>query len=140
MNEATRCLYCGSVEQLSVEHLIPGTRGGRHISENIFRACRGCNTSKGDRLPSEWREDLSAAVYEFERRSLALHPEVVVRAKRDEIRIQTAIRLTESFMNRLDKFAVHMSRPGLRVTRTEVLRIAAIRGLEQLEEERRKKT
>ena len=138
MSETEQCLYCGDTERsdterLAVEHLIPRTRGGLDIPENIFRACRSCNASKSNRLPSEWRDDLPAGIYDLERRALMLHPEVVPRNKRDEKQIQTAIRLPESFVNRLDRFALNMSEPGKRFTRSEVLRLAAFRGLEQLE-------
>jgi hypothetical protein len=53
---------------------------------------------------------------------------------------QTAIRLPKSFLKRLDNIAVCMSQPGLNpVTRTEVLRRAALLGLERLEAEQKKR-
>lgn len=66
------CLYCGGVKRLGTEHLVPRTRGGLNIPENLFKACGSCNSSKSDRLPSEWRSDLSPEIYELERRALIL--------------------------------------------------------------------
>jgi hypothetical protein len=73
------CLYCGTTEDLETEHLVPSARGGLDINGNVFRACSKCNLEKSDRLPSEWRSDLSPAVYELERVALSLHPSVTAR-------------------------------------------------------------
>jgi HNH endonuclease len=40
---------------LTVEHLVPLSRGGTNAPENLAPACAACNGAKGDRLPSEWR-------------------------------------------------------------------------------------
>lgn len=46
-----QCAYCRQTfQRLEMDHLIPLSRGGRHIAENIVPACRRCNASKGDRL------------------------------------------------------------------------------------------
>jgi predicted DNA-binding protein len=58
--------------------------------------------------------------------------------KQDQ-QIQTAIRVPESWLDRLDKIAERMSRPGMRVTRAEALRMAAHRGIEALEAEGKKR-
>lgn len=41
------CWYCGSREQLSVDHIVPQKRDGAHGGENLIYACRRCNSSKG---------------------------------------------------------------------------------------------
>ncbi len=41
------CCYCGSAGQLSVDHLIPTSRGGLESGDNIVWSCRACNSSKG---------------------------------------------------------------------------------------------
>jgi len=51
-----------------------------------------------------------------------------------EPQVQTALRLPESLLARVDKLAESMTQPGMRVTRADVLRIAAHRGVDQLEE------
>lgn len=58
--------------------------------------------------------------------------------KQDQ-QVQTAIRLPESVLDRADKVAERMSRPGFRVTRADVLRLATHQGLDQLEAEGKSK-
>ncbi len=48
------CIYCGSRDDLSVDHLIPRNRGGPDIGDNAITACKSCNSSKGDRGVYEW--------------------------------------------------------------------------------------
>jgi 5-methylcytosine-specific restriction endonuclease McrA len=50
-----RCAYCGSLGEMTRDHVIPLARGGRHAIGNILPACRSCNSSKRDRLLVEWR-------------------------------------------------------------------------------------
>ena len=38
-----------------VDHVVPLSRGGSNGPENLALACARCNTSKGDKLLSEWR-------------------------------------------------------------------------------------
>ena len=50
------CAYCGARHQsrdLSRDHVIPASRGGRDSWTNSVTACRSCNTRKGNRLPRE---------------------------------------------------------------------------------------
>ncbi len=50
------CAYCGahcSEADLTVEHIVPVSRGGRHEWTNVVTACRPCNTRKGNRRPEE---------------------------------------------------------------------------------------
>lgn len=50
------CAYCGSPfsePELTVEHIQPVSRGGRHEWTNVVTACRSCNTRKGNRRPEE---------------------------------------------------------------------------------------
>lgn len=50
------CLYCGQTfkaYELSRDHVIPQSRGGRDVWENCVTACRKCNSFKGDRTPEE---------------------------------------------------------------------------------------
>lgn len=53
------CAYCEKVftEQPDVDHIIPLSRGGPHDVENLCLACERCNTSKKDKLLSEWRKE-----------------------------------------------------------------------------------
>lgn len=50
-----KCYYCGcKLTKYHVDHVIPLSRGGSNDPSNLVLACPSCNTSKGDRLPSEW--------------------------------------------------------------------------------------
>ena len=48
------CSYCGSKENLSVDHLIPKFKGGAETSDNFVWACRKCNSSKNKIDFMEW--------------------------------------------------------------------------------------
>jgi 5-methylcytosine-specific restriction endonuclease McrA len=49
-----RCAYCGTPSQrLTMDHVVPLIRGGRHEASNIVAACRRCNAVKGPKLLSE---------------------------------------------------------------------------------------
>jgi 5-methylcytosine-specific restriction endonuclease McrA len=47
------CQYCGSRAQLTVDHVIPRSKGGGSTWENIVAACAPCNRRKGDALPRQ---------------------------------------------------------------------------------------
>jgi 5-methylcytosine-specific restriction endonuclease McrA len=50
------CQYCADVfktHELTFDHVIPRSRGGRTRWSNIVTACRDCNTRKGSRMPGE---------------------------------------------------------------------------------------
>jgi 5-methylcytosine-specific restriction endonuclease McrA len=48
------CQYCGSERAgLTVDHVIPRSRGGESVWENIVASCAPCNRRKGNRLPRE---------------------------------------------------------------------------------------
>jgi 5-methylcytosine-specific restriction endonuclease McrA len=50
------CQYCGSSKpSLTVDHVIPRSRGGESVWENIVASCAPCNRKKGNRLPQEIR-------------------------------------------------------------------------------------
>jgi 5-methylcytosine-specific restriction endonuclease McrA len=51
-----RCAYCGEKKgacDLTYDHVVPRSRGGRTDFENIVAACRPCNRKKGDRTPEQ---------------------------------------------------------------------------------------
>lgn len=48
------CQYCGySGDDLTLDHVIPRSRGGQDTWENIAVACVRCNVKKGNRTPKE---------------------------------------------------------------------------------------
>lgn len=48
------CSYCGASDNLSGDHLVPTSRGGPNLGENLVWACRSCNSSKGPRDMLNW--------------------------------------------------------------------------------------
>lgn len=48
-----RCVYCGSFKELTIDHVIPTSRGGKNTWDNLVCACAPCNVKKGDRTPEE---------------------------------------------------------------------------------------
>lgn len=50
------CFYCSArTGRLTMDHVVPLGRGGRHALANVVAACGSCNYSKGDKLLIEWR-------------------------------------------------------------------------------------
>lgn len=51
-----RCQYCGKsmpLSQLSIDHVLPRSRGGETSWDNVVSSCVTCNTRKGGRTPQE---------------------------------------------------------------------------------------
>ena len=48
-----RCQYCGSTKRLTLDHVIPRSKGGNHAWDNVVTACERCNSRKGDRTPQQ---------------------------------------------------------------------------------------
>jgi 5-methylcytosine-specific restriction endonuclease McrA len=56
-----RCQYCGEAvpySLLSLDHVVPRSRGGATTWENVVTSCKPCNTLKGGRTPAEARMKL----------------------------------------------------------------------------------
>lgn len=48
------CQYCGERKPgMTIDHVIPRSRGGKSVWENTVAACGGCNRRKGNKLPHE---------------------------------------------------------------------------------------
>ena len=56
-----RCVYCGSDGKLTLDHVVPRSRGGESVWENVVTSCAPCNLKKGDRTPDEVDMRLGAA-------------------------------------------------------------------------------
>lgn len=52
---AQSCTYCGSREDIQIDHVIPLARGGNHSLGNLTAACKSCNLSKKDLFLTEWK-------------------------------------------------------------------------------------
>lgn len=42
------CVYCGNKQQLTLDHLVPKSKGGRTSWDNLVTACQRCNAQKAD--------------------------------------------------------------------------------------------
>jgi len=61
MRDKYRCQYCGdkkTVPELTLDHILPRSRGGDNSPVNIVTACLQCNNRKRDRTPAEARMPL----------------------------------------------------------------------------------
>jgi 5-methylcytosine-specific restriction endonuclease McrA len=68
------CQYCGSRSNLTVDHVVPRSKGGASSWENIVASCAPCNRRKGDRTP----------------RQAGMHPRRAPRTPRAEVFIKVA--------------------------------------------------
>jgi 5-methylcytosine-specific restriction endonuclease McrA len=53
LRDGFECAYCGSTEDLTFDHVIPRSKGGRTSWDNIVAACSPCNLRKGGRMPRD---------------------------------------------------------------------------------------
>ena len=51
--DQNQCQYCGKTRELTLDHLIPRSKGGKFVWTNLVTACLSCNAKKGDKLISE---------------------------------------------------------------------------------------
>lgn len=72
-----RCQYCGmkgGLFDLTIDHILPRSRGGQTAADNLCAACFACNQRKGNRTPEEARMPLlanpAAMTYGIERASM----------------------------------------------------------------------
>jgi len=68
------CQYCGARSNLTVDHVIPRSKGGLSSWDNIVASCAPCNRRKGDHLP----------------RQVGMHPRTKPRTPRPEVFIHVA--------------------------------------------------
>jgi 5-methylcytosine-specific restriction endonuclease McrA len=56
LRDRNTCQFCGDAlpaSELTLDHVVPRSRGGRSSWENLVACCYGCNNRKGDRTPEE---------------------------------------------------------------------------------------
>ncbi len=59
------CQYCGrQSHDLTLDHVMPKSRGGAHTWENLAAACKECNHRKGNNTPEEARMRLKRSPFE----------------------------------------------------------------------------
>lgn len=57
------CMYCGKKSDLTIDHVIPKSRGGGDVWENLTTACEKCNVKKGNKTPKEAEMPLKKKPY-----------------------------------------------------------------------------
>lgn len=55
-----KCVWCGTQKNLSIDHILPRSRGGKDDIQNLSVACRSCNTRKGSKTAEEFTEWLKS--------------------------------------------------------------------------------
>ena len=54
--DKNQCQYCGVIEsprEMTIDHVIPRSRGGENTWSNLVTCCKKCNQKKGNRTPKE---------------------------------------------------------------------------------------
>lgn len=46
------CQYCGNGDNLTIDHIVPRSRGGTNKRSNLRTLCGPCNNSRGDSMPT----------------------------------------------------------------------------------------
>lgn len=58
LRDGLRCVYCGATLEggacLSLDHLLPRSKGGSNDATNLVTACKMCNSIRGDRPLAQW--------------------------------------------------------------------------------------
>jgi hypothetical protein len=92
-----QCVYCGSIRDLTADHLIPRSRGGDESADNVVLACQPCNASRGEKGIFEWlglkeKDSLHRLVAEkYLKQLLALHEQAgTLEIAKDQITILCA--------------------------------------------------
>ncbi|MBN1932863.1 MAG: HNH endonuclease [Desulfobacterales bacterium] len=60
------CFYCGQEtppKELTMDHIVPISRGGRTTKSNVVPACKICNNKKKQLLPMEWEQYLKGIAF-----------------------------------------------------------------------------
>lgn len=82
LRDSWTCQYCTNVfktSELTFDHVIPKSRGGRTSWDNIVTACQGCNLKKGSRMPHECdmhplKKPVEPSVYELQHNGKSFPP------------------------------------------------------------------
>lgn len=49
-----QCAYCNSQDNITLDHIVPQSKGGVDLTQNIVCCCHSCNQSKGHTPWEEW--------------------------------------------------------------------------------------
>lgn len=71
-----QCVYCGSEKNLTIDHILPRSRGGKNSWTNLVTCCSSCNRKKGDRTPEEANMKLMVRPFEPTLFSEVINPSI----------------------------------------------------------------
>lgn len=57
------CVYCGSKKELTLDHVLPKSRGGTNEWTNLVTSCMKCNRKKSNRTPEEAKMNMRISPY-----------------------------------------------------------------------------
>jgi 5-methylcytosine-specific restriction endonuclease McrA len=57
--DGAKCRYCDAVDNLTIDHLVPLSKGGSNAQSNLGIACHGCNADKGNKTEDQFRAVLA---------------------------------------------------------------------------------
>lgn len=91
LRDEWHCQYCGSKEktsELTFDHVVPKSRGGKTSWTNIVTACRPCNTVKGHKMPRECKmfpitEPVQPTLFELQDKGRKFPPNFLHKSWRD---------------------------------------------------------
>ena len=64
LRDEFQCQYCNSKNNLTFDHILPKSRGGKTTWENVITACSECNTSKGNKMLNELKLSIKKEPFE----------------------------------------------------------------------------
>lgn len=88
LRDAHSCQYCGATPSrgnLTVDHVMPRSRGGPHHWHNLVAACKTCNQKKGSSTPEEALMKLRRKPFEPSYVSLVLLSNPVAAARWEQL-------------------------------------------------------
>jgi 5-methylcytosine-specific restriction endonuclease McrA len=91
LRDSFQCQYCGgafAAVELTFDHLVPRSRGGRTIWTNVVTACQSCNLKKGNRTAQEChmhplRPVVQATTHQLQQNGRAFPPNFLHESWRD---------------------------------------------------------
>lgn len=71
------CVWCGAAidahsTKLTIDHIVPRSKGGTNEAQNLVTACMKCNRRRGNVSAYEYLDDDAPSVYELSLRMLAI--------------------------------------------------------------------
>lgn len=55
--DENKCLCCGSTQNLTIDHIIPKSKGGKSVPDNYQTLCSACNGLRGNKTTTDYRRN-----------------------------------------------------------------------------------